>query len=100
MSQQCFPLLVPIATSDQSVMEEEDHGRRKEVANEIENWTQRIERGVGGVMNADEKSILPSLTTVTHPHRQHQCQKKGICEFAFAALQCKQFSFGTGTKES
>lgn len=76
MPQQCFPLLVPIATSDQSVMEEEDHGRRKEVANETENWTQRVERGVGGVMNADEKSILPLLTTVTHPHHQHQCKKK------------------------
>lgn len=87
MSQQCFPLLVPIATSDQSVIEEEDHRRRKEVANETENWTQRIERGVGGVMNADEKSILPLLTTVTHPHHQHQCKKKGAYE-SLLLLHC------------
>lgn len=68
--------------------------REKKGGGKWENWTQRIERGVGGVMNADEKSILPLLTTVTHPHHQHQCKKKGIWEFAFAALQCKQLSFG------
>lgn len=62
--------------------------REKKGGGKWENWTQRIERGVGGVINADEKSILPLLTTVTHPHHQHQCKKKKKAYESFLLLHC------------